>query len=470
MLSEVKYNFLMAVRMFALRFGAFSLAVGTLLTPAVAQLRVMTYNVTNYSSGRVVDIQNALFAEFQGRSAKPDLFLGQEFLSATGLANFMAAMNSAPGSTGTYAAAPFIDGPDTDSVVIFRNDKLVLDGTVVVAVGGSSPKQPRNIMRYDLHLKGYSLAATQFSVYSVHMKAGTTNDDKARRLLEAQLIRDDAESLGRPFILGGDFNIQHSNETSFVELTGSQANNVGRFTDPIKSPGGWNHTVSFRFVHTQDPATSGAGMDDRFDFLLLSSGLVDGNGFEYIGNPNIAYSTSTWNDPNHSYRCWGNDGTSFDLPLTVTGNQMVGPTIAQALINSTGGQSGHLPVLLDLKVPAKVSATTSINFGTLYLGQNTTRVLAIGNGANVALWNLAGIDTLDYSLTPSSGFTVAGGPFTAPAGVTNNHNVGINTSTPGLKTGTITVTTDDPENPVVQVQVSAYVLPFKPNGFGDTIN
>ena len=61
---------------------------------------------------------------------------------------------------------------------------------------------------------------------------------------------------------------------------------------------------------------------------------------DYVGNPAIPYSTTTWDDPNHSYRSWGNDGTSFNVSLTIAGNQMVGETIAQALVDSALG-GGH---------------------------------------------------------------------------------------------------------------------------------
>lgn len=90
-------------------------------------------------------------------------------------------------------------------------------------------------------------------------------------------------------------------------------------------------------------------MDDRFDQVLIGGGLADGVGTDYVGNTQIAYSTTTWNDTNHSYRVWGNDGTSFNSSLTTTGNSMVGSSIAQSLINTSTTAGGHLPVFLDLK-------------------------------------------------------------------------------------------------------------------------
>ena len=323
------------------------------------ELRVVTWNVSNYSSGRVAVFQTAIYGEFEGRSMSPDIFVGQEFLSTSGVTNFLNILNTASGSPGDWTAADFVNGPDTDSALFYRTSKVELatdlsaNGVTVVAVGGAAPNHPRNIMRYDIRLAAGTSAETTLAIYSTHMKASTGSDDKARRLLEAQRIRDDAEALpaGWHFLLGGDFNIRSSDETAYQELVGSQVNNDGRFADPIKTPGNWHAISAYRIVHTQDPtALRPGGMDDRFDQALLSASLVDGLGLDYIGDPAVAYSTTTWNDPNHSYRSWGNDGTTFDAPLAITGNLMVGAVIAQALVDSALN-GGHLPVFLELRVP-----------------------------------------------------------------------------------------------------------------------
>ncbi|UCG33547.1 MAG: hypothetical protein JSU68_02725 [Phycisphaerales bacterium] len=322
---------------------------------AQTQLRVATWNVTNYSSGRVAEFQTAIYGEFEGRSMSPDIIVGQEFLSVTGVINFLSILNTAPGSPGDWAGAAFVDGPDTDSAFFYRTSVVQLarelspNGVTVVATGGVSPNHPRNIMRYDVQVAAGTSAETRMAIYSSHMKSGSSSDDLARRLLEAQRIRDDAEALpeGWHFLLGGDFNIPTWTQAAYQELVGSQVNNDGRFFDPISTPGSWQNNPSFVIVHTQDPALQ---MDDRYDQILVSAGLVDGLNLDYIGEPSIPYSTITWDDPLHSYRSWGNDGTSYDTVLTTAGNEMVGETIAQALVDSASGQ-GHLPVFLDLRVP-----------------------------------------------------------------------------------------------------------------------
>lgn len=332
---------------------AIALSVVTLLH--AGQIRVVAWNVTNYSSGRVADFQTAIYGAYAGRSMTPDVFVGQEFLSQTGVNNFLTILNTAAGSPGDWAAARFVDGPDTDSAFFYRTSVVQMatdlssDGVTIVVYGGSAPLPPRNVMRYDIVVAPGTSAEGRLAIYSVHMKAGSTTDDQARRLVEAQQIRDDAELLpaGWNFLVGGDFNVQSSTQSAYQELVGSQTNNDGRFFDPISRPGSWNNNSTYAVIHTQDPAGAG-GMDDRHDQILISGTLVDGAGVDYVGAFGVPYSLSTWNDANHSYRAWGNDGTSYNTSLTISGNTMVGATIAQALVNSASG-GGHLPVFLDLE-------------------------------------------------------------------------------------------------------------------------
>ncbi len=441
----------------------FTLALCLLACVAAhAQLRVATWNVSNYDGAdRVADIQTAVYGAYQGRSLAPDVIIGQEFVSQTGVTVFLNALNSAPGSPADWAAAPFVNGPDTDSAFFHRTSKVTLTDTRIVASGGVSPNHPRNIMRYTVRLHDYASDGGLLACYSSHMKAqdSGSEDDEARRLLEAQRIRDDAQTLSSQvhFVLGGDFNIQASSEDAYVELAGSQANNGGRFFDPIKTPGNWNNTEAFRFVHTQDPIGSG-GMDDRFDQLLVSDNLIDGDGFEYIGNSAVPYSTATWNDPNHSYRAWGNDGTSFNAPLTIPGNTMVGAVIAQALVNVADG-AGHLPVFMDLRVPPEVGSDASIDFGLVVQGDPAEAVLQVWNDADIARWTAAGIASLRYTLAASSGFTAPGGTSVdAAGGGVNQHTITMLSDTPGPMIGTVTINSNAPDEPSRIVTLVGEVL------------
>ncbi len=438
---------------------------------AHAQLRVAQWNVTNYSSGRAAEFRSAIYDSFAGRSMNPDVIIAQEIVSAAGAVNFRNLLNTYPGGPTDWQFATFIDFPaDTDNALFYRSSKLTFIDVVTLDAGtGSGAGQPpRPNERYRVRLAGFNAPSTELYLYAAHMKAGDTTADRNRRTPEAQRLRNDTQTLpaGSHFILGGDFNTQSWTEPAYQLMVQPGSFPAGRFIDPIKSPGAvttpgsWNGNNAYRFIHTQDPATcdaacgagcNGGGMDDRHDQILISSLLADGNALDYIGNVNLTYSTSTWNDPNHSYRAWGNDGSSFNCRLNTTSNAMVGNTIAQALVASASGQ-GHLPIMLDLQVPAKIAANSFVDFGTVTVGDIATRTLNVSNATSVPLWSRAGngtgIDDLDYTLTASSGFTAPAGAFSAQAGLVGNlHTLTMSTATPGLRVGTVTITSDDPDQP-----------------------
>src|SRR5688500_14742379 len=436
--------------------GAAALA---LFAPVVAhaQLRVATWNISNYgdttqtgTGNRSAALKTAIYGTFENRSMAPDVFMTQEFLSDAASSNFLTVLNTAPNSPGDWARASFVNGNDTDSAFFYRTSKVnfVADVTVVTGADGAAP--PRDVHRYDVTLKGYSATvAPALSLYGVHMKAGDSGSgpsgDEGRRETEANAIRANAASLpaGRQFLVGGDFNTPGSSDAGYARLVESRANNACRFADPISPPGACKDNNAFRYGHTHD-ASAEAGMDDRYDLVLLGKGLTDGKGFDYVGNPNQPYSTSTWNDPNHSYRAWGNDGESFNNPIRTTANTMVGPAIAQALIDASATNGGHLPGFLDLRTATELAAsTTTVGVGSVQQGSDATASFDDFNDVNASIWGAGGIAELLYSMQASSAFPVPDGFFTDLAGGgVNGHLVTLDTSTMGLKTGTLSLFDD----------------------------
>ncbi|MGB7161101.1 MAG: hypothetical protein WBD40_23780 [Tepidisphaeraceae bacterium] len=447
--------------------GAAALFVVFPASAVNAQLRVATWNISNYtedSTDRSAALKTAVYGAFSGRSMSPDVFMTQEFTSQGAVNNFLDVLNTAANSPGDWAAAPFVNGADTDSAFFYRTSKVTFAGqtTVIAGVGGSSTQPPRNVQRYDVSLNGYAApgAAPNLALYSVHMKAADTATDRARRQTEANAIRANAALLpaGTQFLVGGDFNTPDSADPGYARLVESTANNAGRFADPINTPGDWAADSAFRFVHTQDPSGSG-GMDDRYDMMLLGTGLKDGKGFEYIGNANVAYSTSTWNDPNHSYRAWGNDGGSFNSTIRTTNNAMVGQSIAEALKTASTSNGGHLPIFLDLRTPAELArGIATINFGDVDLGDLESRAFNIFNGVDASIWGAGGVETLAYTMSAGGAFAVPGGTFTDVAGGgVNGHLVSLDTSTLGLKTGAINLFVG--EESVGSISLQANVVP-----------
>lgn len=340
------------------RGGVVALTVFAALAGADT-LRVATWNVSLFDgtdSTQNAGIQTAAYGVFSGRTFRPDVVFAQEIQSATAANTFKNLLNTASGSTGDWAVSfGSLTGTNvtSDTAMFYRTSKInSVSANLVLAAGGTSAN-PRDVWRFDFSLTGNAATTEKFGVYNSHYKSGSTTDDQNRRLIEANAIRSNANGLDSNYqiMAVGDFNMQSSTQAAYQSLVASAAQNRGRFFDPINTPGSWNGSSTFRFVHTQDPTGAG-GMDDRHDQILMGSGFGDGIGTEYAGVWQQAYSTTTWNDANHSYRAWGNDGTSLNSSLTVTGNAMVGATIAQALKDAATPSGGHLPVFADINYQA----------------------------------------------------------------------------------------------------------------------
>lgn len=353
--SRRTYSFLLIAALTILRAPA-----------STADLRVAAWNISEFgnpaynATRTAADVQTAVFGSFNGLSMSPDVIIAQEIWQQ-GEATFLNDLNTNPFNTGAHDWAAFFNpahmGNDSfatnDLVLYYRTSRVTPKGNPVLVDTGSSSSStaPRDTYRFDLKINGDAMGNQVLAVYGNHMKAGSDATSQARRQVTANAIRSNANSLGAnySFLFGSDTNIQSSTEQAYQTMVGSTSNNRGRFFDPIDSPGTWNNNAAFKYIHTQDPTGPG-GMDDRFDQLLVSNDLTNSaNSLHYVGRTNSPYSTTTWNDPNHSYRCWGNDGTSFNNSLTVTGNSMVGSTIAQALKNCATPDGGHLPVFMDLE-------------------------------------------------------------------------------------------------------------------------
>lgn len=456
---------------------------------ASAQLRVAQWNITFWSAddvaARGAAFQTAIYGTvppgltLAGQSMSPDVLIVEEIEEGATTGNtlavnaFLNLLNTAPGSPGDWAAVPYVANQgDTGNALFYRTSRFsnigptVVLGTLGADVGSGATQSPRDNQRWRLRVAGYSSPSAELYIYGAHFKAGSTGTDQARREPEATRIRSNAAVLpaGAHFLLGADFNVQSSTQTAYQTLVGPGTTPAGQFFDPIIRPGTWENSTSFRNIHTQEPASA---MDSRHDQILVSASLRDGAGLSYLpaqagGNIFAPFRAAgsvfgqDWFDPNHSYRCWGNDGESFNFPIRTGGNTQVGDPIAAALI-TTIDSGGHLPVYLDLQVPAKLGAPTgTINFGTVAQNSVATQTIQITNAANIAFSRSGtgfGIEPLSFSFATTTGFSIqqGNGPFTrtataAPAQA-NTYTIVMNTSATGNQTGTLTITSNDPDVP-----------------------
>ena len=285
-------------------------------------------------------------------------------------------------------------------------------------------------MRYQLRpiaTDGFSYDSdSDFYVYVSHYKASTGSTNEARRLVEATAIRADADALGDGvnIIYAGDFNMRSSSEGAFQELLSS---GNGQAFDPINQLGNWHDNFSFIDIHTQSPVTSSrfggqvtGGMDDRFDLQITTDELLDSEGLDYIDG---------------SYHAFGNNGTHFmNGELDVVSNTALPQNVLTAIANA----SDHLPVVMDLQLPAVMDVQVSSAPATVTQGSLAELTVTVENVADVLV--AIGADVLDYTLSTSGDVSGMATDSDAALDGGNMHTVTLDTSAVGMMSGTIDVT------------------------------
>lgn len=338
-----------------------SLLVLSLLTlSSVAQdrtIRLMTYNLLNYrNTTSYCTGSNNSSSSKEGHletiidEIAPHAVVLNEIGSNPNNLTYL--LNNAfnTGTTTHWAMANHVHNGFSSLVngVAYRNDILGIANQWAITKDADNNSLVRaiDIVRFyykDALLQGNSDTAT-FVVIGAHFKAGNTSSDAAERNKAATAIIDwiDAHSFDNIFLLG-DLNTYTSNEASFQSLIGG---NSFRFEDPITSNGNWHNNSSFASIHTQSTRTSGnchsgGGLDDRFDHILCSEEVIE-------GDAQITYA------PN-SYFAVGNDGNHFNNAI----NSGTNYSVSSAVLSALYALSDHLPVIIDIEIEGQQLAIES---------------------------------------------------------------------------------------------------------------
>ncbi len=225
--------------------------------------------------------------------------------------------------------------------------------------------QRRDINEYVLYYNDPNLAIHQdttfLDIYVLHLKSGDSSGAERKRMVDSLYAHLADRPANRNVVLAGDFNIYNSSESAYQRLI--NAAEGGIFVDPLYMPGSWHNSFALRNVHTQSTRESslygdgsGGGMDDRFDFILLSNNM--------FGNGDFAY----WPG---SYTTLGNTGNCFNDAIVDCG----GGGYPEYMLGALYNMSDHLPVYLELVI----NETTSLQA----TDQQTERFLKVANSANV---------------------------------------------------------------------------------------
>ena len=300
-------------------------------------LTVLSYNILKYpiSNPTKADTLKPIIQYVQ-----PDIFMINELTSAAGATTILNDALNVDGVT-FYQKATYFNGPDTDNMLFYNSDKLVLYSQFEIST------TLRNISEYVLYYDAPGMTTASDTVfiycYIAHLKASTGSANEQQRNQEAVALKNymDSRTNIENVILGGDFNLYTSAEAAHNTIL-----NGGNVTllDPISSPGNWNNNSFFSLIHTQSTRSGSlgdggafGGMDDRFDFIFFTGDLLSGaNKLTYVPN---------------SYRAVGNDGNHFNKSINATPtNTAVAANIADALYYF----SDHLPIELKAYVPINV--------------------------------------------------------------------------------------------------------------------
>ncbi len=295
------------------------LILSSVIPNALSQHRIkfLTYNILNYPNFAT---EKNPKLQLIMNDAKPDIVAVQEIQSQSAVNLFLTAVLGP-----SFQASAFFDGPDTDNALYYKDSIFTLLTSEII------PNTPRYITKYVLR---HNFSLNILIVYVAHFKAGDTPADETTRGEEAARLRlyTDQLSGGTNYLVCGDFNLYTSAEPCYERLLDQTTS--GYFLDPLDQPGSWHNNSSFSSIHTQSTRTfqlpdggASGGMDDRFDFILVSQAMMNFGGVDYVPS---------------TYWGYGNDGTHFN-------KQLVDPPypISQEIAFALHDVSDHLPIVAE---------------------------------------------------------------------------------------------------------------------------
>ncbi|MGD9635841.1 MAG: endonuclease/exonuclease/phosphatase family protein [Pirellulales bacterium] len=372
---------------------------------AQAQLRVVSYNTlknpTSSSDANWNVVLQAIGDQSVGGIAKRIGILAlQEVDQATAGQNAknVATMLNGLYGVSTYQAsvAPFGDGFNLQAFV-YDSSQVDLLATSAFDIG------TRPSWRGRFRPVGYSSPAAEFYVYSSHLKA--FDGFQSTRANEAALLRSNGNNLGQGanIIYAGDYNLTGgASEGAYANMLSAGNGQAidpenGDFADPLKK------------------SYSSSAPGSRIDFQFITNELEDDEGLDLIDG---------------NYRVFGR--------VLRGQNVVTAPTQLESA-------SDHLPVVADYQLPALMQAQLAAVPVTLLQGAGYLLDLNVSNMAPVIA--ALGADELDYTLSLAGDFGSLLGPASGSdlaLGSGNLHQIALDTSTPGMKSGSILVTSSSP--------------------------
>ncbi|MCF6213204.1 MAG: T9SS type A sorting domain-containing protein [Flavobacteriaceae bacterium] len=314
------------------------------------QLKVMSYNLLDFPKLLPNPRENYLKSILD--AIQPDIFMVCELQTEAGADLIL--NTSLQTTDNRYARAAFIGNQSSSyqgiqQLVFYNSHKLLLtaQSEVVTSI--------RDINHYTFKLKTVNMATNPLflEVFVAHLKSSQGYESQ-----RASMVQDFTSALGsipsNHFVLiGGDFNLYTNTELAYQELLDNT--NAVVLVDPINHPGSWHNNSIFTDIHTQSTHTSsfyfdgsnnygaGGGLDDRFDFILMSKNLQTSSDLYYVTD---------------SYLAYGNNANCFNKSINDTS---CSGTFSQTIRDNLYNMSDHLPVVMTLETPESTLAVKNQN-------------------------------------------------------------------------------------------------------------
>lgn len=215
----------------------------------------------------------------------------------------------------------------SDIHLYFNAEKFYLDAQHYISASTRDINEYQLIYKHMENIKLYVLGA--------HLKASNSRDDRTERLQQCKAYRDhmnEHHSDDMYALFGGDFNFYKDREDGFQHLI---AEGDDQLFDPIKQPGNWHDNAQFALTHTQSTRVKGfggGGLDDRFDFILVSEEIMN-------TGSRVRYAEG-------SYVAFGNNGQLLNKKINDPSND----SLPLELLDALFAASDHLPVIMKLVI------------------------------------------------------------------------------------------------------------------------
>jgi endonuclease/exonuclease/phosphatase family metal-dependent hydrolase len=344
------------------------------------RIKAMMYNLLNYSDASVSQ-QKTPFLRTVLDEVNPDLFMVCELINLSG-SNYMFNNAILPHNADFDRATFEINqssGSSLQQMVYYNTKKLTLETSRVIQA------DTRDINHYTFVLNTVDAATNpiRLEVFVSHLKASTGFNNRQRRLASVEDFISSLNDIPSDsyVLFAGDFNFYTSNEEGYERLINSAnpiviVDPINRPADPFPNDPGvsdpfsfYNSSSSFFWrnsayadIHTQstrtssngliDESGSGGGMDDRFDFIMMSENFNTSSNLYYV---------------NGSYESIGNNGNCYNGFVS---DPACSGTYSQNLRNALLEFSDHLPVVMEIETPQNTLSTESVTQSVQVLKSN----------------------------------------------------------------------------------------------------